>query len=125
MNFENLFAYLVPVCPVAAKVAKKTKVSFNANVSAAADGKNTPGGSLGGGNPSPGKGESGISLRYHTHKEFLNLNKDQRNELSKWTKANGGKKKCGGKRGGDSLRGSPKAADSNKQFKSMISEMEA
>ena len=28
----------------------------------------------------------------HT-KEFLDLIKDQRNELSKWTKANGGKKK--------------------------------
>jgi hypothetical protein len=114
VNFENLFAYLVPVCPVAAKAAKKTKVSFDTYVSAAAGGKKTPAGSLGGGNPSPGKGESGVSLRYHTHKEFLDLNKDQRNELSKWMKANGSKKKCGGKRGGDSPRGSPKAADSNK-----------
>jgi hypothetical protein len=84
----------------------------------------TPGGGLGGGNPSPGKGESGVSLRYHTHKEFLELNKYQRNELSEWTKANGGKKKGGGKRKGDSPHGSPKAGDSNKRFKSMISEME-
>ncbi len=44
VNFENSFAYLVPVCPVAAKAAKKTKVSFNANVSAAAGGKKSPGG---------------------------------------------------------------------------------
>ena len=79
---------------------------------------------LTGGNPSPGKGESGISLRYHTHKELLDLNKDQRIELSEWTKANGGKKKGGGKQKGDSSRGSPKAVDSNKRFKSMISEME-
>jgi hypothetical protein len=54
VNFENLFAYLVPVCPVAAKAAKKTKVSFDTNVSAAG-GKKHPGGGLGGGNPSPGK----------------------------------------------------------------------
>jgi hypothetical protein len=54
----------------------------------------------------------------------LDLNKDQRNELPKWTKANGGTKKGGGKRKGDSPRGSPKAGDSNKRFKSMISEME-
>ena len=54
----------------------------------------------------------------------MDLNKDQRNELSEWTKANGGKKKGGGKRKGDSPRGSPKAGDSNKRFKTMISEME-
>ena len=65
-----------------------------------------------------------VSLHYHTHKEFLDLNKDQRNELSEWTKANGGKKKGGGKQKGDSPRGSPKAGDSNKRFKTMISEME-
>jgi hypothetical protein len=124
VNFENLFAYLIPVCPVAAKAAKKTKVSVDVNVvSGAAGGIKSPGG-LGGGNPSPGKGESGVSLRYHTHKEFLDLTKDQRNELSEWTKANGGKKKSGGKQKGDSPRGSPKAGDSNKRFKSMISEME-
>ncbi len=57
-------------------------------------------------------------------KEFLDLNKDQQNELSEWTKANGGKKKGGGKQKGDSPRGFPKAGDSNKWFKSMISEME-
>ena len=42
------FAYLVPVCPVAAKAAKKTKVSFDVNVSGAAGGIKSPGG-LGGG----------------------------------------------------------------------------
>ena len=89
-------------------------MSFDVNVSGAAGGMKSPGGGLGGGNTSPGKGESGISLRSHTHKEFLDLNKDQRNELSKWTKANGGKKKGGGKQKGDSPRGSPKAGDSNK-----------
>ncbi len=124
VNFENSFDYLVPVCLVAAKAAKKTKVSFDVNVSGAAGGMKTPGGGLGGGNPSPGKGESGVSLCYHTHKEFLELSKYQRNELSEWTKANGGKKKGGGKRKGDSPRGSPKAGDSNKRFKSMISKME-
>jgi hypothetical protein len=124
VSFEKSFTYLVSVCPVAAKATKKTKVSFNTNVSAAG-GKKHPGGGLRGGNPSPEKGESGISLCYHTHKEFLDFNKDPRNELSEWTKANGGKKKGGGKWGGDSPRGSPKAAKLNKQFKSMIFEMEA
>ncbi len=73
---------MVPVCPVAAKAAKMTKVSFDVNVSGAAGGIKSPGGGLGGGNPSPGRGESGVSLCYHTHKEFLDLNKDKRNELS-------------------------------------------
>ena len=48
VNFENSFAYLVPVCPVAAKAAKKTKVPFDANVSGAAGGIKSPGGGLGG-----------------------------------------------------------------------------
>ncbi len=55
VNFENLFTYLVPVCPVAAKAAKKIKVSFDVNVSGAVGGIKPPGGGLGGGNPSPGK----------------------------------------------------------------------
>jgi hypothetical protein len=100
-------------------------VSFDVNVSGAAGGGiKPPGGGLGGGNPSPGKGESGVSLRYHTHKEILDLNKDQRNDLSEWTKANEGKKKGGGKQTGDSPRGSPTAGDSNKWFKSMIFKIE-
>ncbi len=34
VNFENTFAYLVPVCPVTPKTAKKTgKVAFDASVS--------------------------------------------------------------------------------------------
>jgi hypothetical protein len=48
VNFENSFAYFVPVCPVAAKAAKKTKVPFDANVSGAAGGIFSPGGGLGG-----------------------------------------------------------------------------
>ena len=70
VNFENSFAYLAPVCPVTAKAAKKTKVSVDVNVSGAAGGIKSPGGGLGGGNPSPGKGESGVSLRYHTQGIF-------------------------------------------------------
>jgi hypothetical protein len=33
VNFENSFTFLAPTCPVTAKVAKKGRVSFDANVS--------------------------------------------------------------------------------------------
>ena len=76
VHFENAFSYLVPVCPVTAKAAKKTgKVSFGAEVSAAT-GKNA--GGLGGCNLKPGKGSSGVDLRYHRHKEFHALTKSRR-----------------------------------------------
>jgi hypothetical protein len=122
VHFENAFSYLVPVCPVAAKAAKKTgKVSFGAEISAAT-GKTA--GGLGGGIPKPGKGSSGVDLRYHRHREFHALTKEQKDELCEWTKANGGKKTPkGGKK-----PGSPRAAGdapSVKKFKSMISELEA
>jgi hypothetical protein len=122
VHFENAFSYLVPVCPVTAKAAKKTgKVSFGAEVSAAT-GKNA--GGIGGGNLKPGKGSSGVDLCYHRHKEFHALTKEQKDELCEWTKANGGKKTTkGGKK-----PGSPRAArdaPSAKKIKSMISELEA
>ncbi len=120
VNFENTFAYGVPVCPVTAKNAKKTgKVAFKASV-LGTSGK-TQGG-LGGGNPNPGKGSTGVAIRYHCHKEFHALNKEQKDELCKWTKANG-RKKAGGKK-----PASPRKLDgegSTKKFKSMLSELEA
>jgi hypothetical protein len=120
VNFENTFAYLVPVCPVTPKTAKKTgKVAFDASVSGTS-GKTQWG--LGGGNANPGKGSTGVALCYHHHKEFHALNKEQKDELCEWTKANGGKK-AGGKK-----PASPRKLDgggSTKKFKSMLSELEA
>ncbi len=120
VNFENTFAYLVPVCPDTAKTAKKTgKVAFDASV-LGTSGK-TQGG-LGGGNANPGKCSTGVALRYHCHKEFHALNKEQKDELCEWTKAIGGKK-AGGKK-----PASPRKLDQGgrtKKFKSMLSELEA
>jgi hypothetical protein len=120
VNFENTFAYLVPVCPVTAKTAKKTgKVAFSASVSGTS--VKTQGG-LRGGNANPGKGSTGVALCYHRHKEFHALNKEQKDELREWTKANGGKK-AGGKK-----PATPRKLDgrgSTKKFKSMLSELEA
>ena len=45
VNFENSFTFLAPTCPVTAKVAKKRRVSFDANVS---DTNGKPQGGLGG-----------------------------------------------------------------------------
>ena len=109
VNFENAVAYLAPVCPVAARLAKKGKVD-TANVGAAVGG-------LGMGNAKPGFGASGVALHYHTKKKFLRLPKEQRNKLSEWNKNNGGKK--GGlnaKSGGDK---------SAKKFKSAVSALSA
>jgi hypothetical protein len=129
VNFENTFTYLVPVCPVATKSAKKIgkvsfdgKVSFEANVSGTA-GKLQAQGGLGGGNKKPGKGSTGVTLCYHHHKEFHALSKEQKDELCEWTKANG-EKKAGGKK----PPASPKKSDekgSTKRFKSMIFNLEA
>ena len=74
VNFENSFTFLAPTCPVTAKVAKKGRVSFDANVS----GTNCkPQGGLGGDHEKPGKGASGVALRYHKFDEFKLLPKDQ------------------------------------------------
>jgi hypothetical protein len=111
---------LVPVCPVTAKTAKKTgKVALDASV-LGTSGK-TQGG-LGGGNANPGKGYTCIALHYHHHKEFHAFNKEQKDELCEWMKANG-RKKAGGKK-----PASPRKLDgrgSTKKFKSMLSELEA
>jgi hypothetical protein len=84
VNFESCFAYLVVVCPVEAKLAKKGKVTFQADISAAA--ATAPG--LGGDAKKPGFGKSGVSLRYYKHKDFVKLPKDQKDELSTWQRAN-------------------------------------
>ena len=126
VNFENSFTFLAPTCPVTAKAAKKGRVSFDANVSGT-NGK--PQGGLGGDREKPGKGATGVALRYHKYAEFKTLPKDQQDELSAWTKANGrGKDDKGGAKGGKGGKrgsgGSPRN-DPTKKLKSMISEMEA
>jgi hypothetical protein len=120
VNFKITFAYFVPVCPVTAKTAKKTgKVAFDTSV-LGTSGK-TQGG-LGGGNANPGKGSTGVALCYHCHKEFHALNKEQKDELCKWMKANGGKK-AGGKKPASPRKSG--GGGSTKKFKSMLSELEA
>jgi hypothetical protein len=68
MNFESSFFYLVVICPVEAKLAKKSKVLFQADVSVAA--ATAPG--LGGDTKKPGFGTTGVALQYHKHKNFVN-----------------------------------------------------
>jgi hypothetical protein len=116
---------LAPSCPVLAKAAKKGRVSFEANVSGT--GVKPHQGGLGGDCKKPGKGATGVALRYHNFDEFKNLSKEQQQELSKWNKANDGGKKVGKKKCKHSLpAGSPRNnANKNKKFKSMISKMEA
>jgi len=126
VNFESSFTFLAPTCPVTAKAAKKGRVSFDANVSGT-NGK--PQGGLGGDREKPGKGASGVALRYHKFAEFKNLPKDQQDELVEWNKANGrGKGDKGGGKGGKGGKrgsgGSPRN-DPTKKLKSMISDMEA
>ena len=105
VNFESSFTFLAPTCPVTAKVAKKGRVSFDANVSST---NGTSQGGIGGDRKKPGKGASGVALCYHKFAELKNLPKDQQDELVKWNKANGRSKgkKGGGKGGGK--RGPPK-----------------
>jgi hypothetical protein len=67
INFESAFVYLVVICPVEAKLAKRGKVTFQAGISGA-EASTAPG--LGGNAKKPGFGTSGIALRYHKHKDF-------------------------------------------------------
>jgi hypothetical protein len=79
-------------------------------------------GVYGGGNANPGKGSTGVALHYHCHKEFHALNKEQKDELCEWMKANNWKR-AGGKK-----PASPRKSDvggSTKKFRSMFSELEA
>ncbi len=125
INFENVFTFLAPSCPVVAKAAKKGRVSFEANVSGTG-GKPHQGG-LGGDREKPGKGATGVALRYHKFDEYRNLSKEKQEELTEWNKANGGGKNHGKKKGKrSSTAGSPRnKSDNAKKFKSLISAMEA
>jgi hypothetical protein len=92
VNFESAFAYLVVICPVEAKLAKKGKVTFQAGISGA-EGSTAAG--LGGDAKKPGFGNSGVALRYHKHKDFIKLPKNQKDELTTWQKANAAKNGAG------------------------------
>ena len=76
------------------KLAKKGKVTFQADISVAA--ATAPG--LGEDAKKPGFGTSGVSLCYHKHKDFVKLPKDQKDELSPWQRANSNKNNGGGKK---------------------------
>jgi hypothetical protein len=97
------------------KLAKTGKVTFQADISAAA--ATAPG--LGGDAKKPGFGTSGVSLHCHKHKDFIKLPKDQKDELSAWQKANSNKNNGGGKR-----KLTAGKNDHSKKFKSMISAFE-
>jgi hypothetical protein len=124
-----VFTFLAPSCPIAAKAAKKGRISFDANVSST-NVKAQAG--LGGDCKKPGKGRTGIALRYHKYNKFQALSAEQKAELNKWKEANGRSKedkvKGAGKKGGGkrSPGGSPRnSTNAMKKWKSMISEMEA
>jgi hypothetical protein len=97
VNFENAFMFLAPTCPVAAKAAKKGRLSFKAivlstNMKAQAG--------LGGDCKKLRKGRTGVALHYHKYNKFQALSVEQKAELNEWKEANGGSKedKGGGKK---------------------------
>jgi hypothetical protein len=94
INFEVMAAYMLPHCPVAAKHGKKNALGAKISSTAGAvlTGK---------------KGKSGVTLCYHEPKLFHKLPKDQKAELSEWTKnnrPNGGNKRKGGPPGKETGR---------------------
>jgi hypothetical protein len=77
-NFESAVAYLTPSCPVASKKKRgHDDISTDASI------------------PSiqikDGKGNTGVDLRYHKHKEFHTLSQPQKDELSAWRETAAGK----------------------------------
>ena len=81
INIENAFTYLAPTCPISAKLNKRGKVSFDANVSGT---KGKHAGGLGGDCEKPGKGTTCVALQYHKWLEYKELPQDQQDELSEW-----------------------------------------
>jgi hypothetical protein len=75
VNFENAYTFLVPSCPMASKLAKKGRISFDANVSGT--GGRPPQGGLRGDHKKPRKGASGVALQYHKFSKYKDLPKDQ------------------------------------------------
>ena len=110
VNFESAVAFLAPVCPVAAKQAKKGKLDGSANISGTS-------GAL------PGKGPvTGVELRYYKGREFMKLTDAQKKELKEWRANNpGAAKQAGGKRKSDS-GGKPATA---KKLKTLIASLTA
>ncbi len=113
INFESAFAYLVMICPVKAKLAKKGKVAgiSGAEASSASG--------LGGNAKKPGFGTSGVVLCYHKHKDFMKLLKAHKDKLTTWQKANADKNNNG--KCPATGKSNTKA---NKKFKGMVSALE-
>ncbi len=96
-------------------MAKKGKVTFQADISTTS----ATAAGLGGDAKKTGFGTTGVALRYHKHKDFVILPKDQKDELSAWQRVNSDKNNGGGKR-----KSSPGKNNPSKKFKSMIFAME-
>jgi hypothetical protein len=92
IHFESACVYLVTICPVKAKLAKKGKVTFQAGISGA---EASTASGLGGNAKKLGFGTPGIALCYHKHKDFMKLPKAQKDKLTMWQKANADKNNNG------------------------------
>lgn len=75
-NFELAASALIEVDPY--RKSLRNAAGRNANISAI--------------DFSAGRGSTGVDLRWHPKSEFMKLNKDQRDELSKWLKTDDGQK---------------------------------
>ena len=95
-DFERAVAFLLPTDPVKKKRGgKRGAAQISAVVAAAAsEEKEKPNDKSGSPNKKPrfkpNTGKTGVELRYHTHKEFIALSKEQREELISHRKSNGG-----------------------------------
>ena len=92
-DFELAVAFLLPTDPVKKKRGGKRGTAQISAVIAAASGEddsNDKGTSKKNVRFKANTGKTGVELRYHTHKEFIALSKEQRDELINHRKANGG-----------------------------------
>jgi len=77
-NFEKCVAFLLPVCPYAKHKSAAPKNPRLPNVSSTVL-RNS------------GSSKTGVDFRWHTHKEYAKLSKEQKNELREWQNSNEGK----------------------------------
>ena len=108
-NFESAVAHLLPSCPVARKRAVNPKRGA-AEISAMNENEQSADISAFG--TKPGRGKTGVHFQYHTHKEFIKLSKEQKNELIQWRAS-----QADGKKGNNAAKASKMKDNKDKKVK--------
>jgi hypothetical protein len=117
-DFEAMVAHILPYCPVSKKRtagSKRGAADISSSV-AFADGDTAEISSFG---SKSGVGKSGVHLRFHKHKEYQQLNAEQKSELKEWREKEIAAGR-GGKGGGSVAKAKGNSNNNDKHINSRI-----